>query len=185
MSFHSTKVFHTIEGGAIVFKDKTIYNKAKLMINFGIPDYDKISELGINCKMNEFQAAMGLCVLEDINNILFKRKEFYEVYREAFSHKPQLQLQTLNEMGSYNYAYFPIVFESESKLMEIKNILNAAGIYPRRYFYPSLENLAYLKSNQVTPVSDSVSLRILCLPLYEGLNNNIQEKIIKIIRTNI
>jgi len=185
LSFHSTKVFHTIEGGAIVFKDKTIYNKAKLMINFGIPDYDKISELGINCKMNEFQAAMGLCVLEDINNILFKRKEFYEVYREAFSHKPQLQLQTLNEMGSYNYAYFPIVFESESKLMEIKNILNAAGIYPRRYFYPSLENLAYLKSNQVTPVSDSVSLRILCLPLYEGLNNNIQEKIIKIIRTNI
>jgi dTDP-4-amino-4,6-dideoxygalactose transaminase len=180
-SFHSTKIFHTIEGGAIVVRSKELYNKALLMRNFGIPGYDKITELGVNYKMNEFQAAMGLCVLEDFKKISEGRKAVYIRYLNAFAPQMKLKLQRANENMDRNYSYFPVIFSDEDRLKEVKEILNKDEIYPRRYFYPSLNELPYLKHKQSLPIAESISKRILCLPLFYDLNPEIQDKIIEIV----
>ena len=176
-SFHSTKIFHTIEGGAIIVRTKEQYDKAKLLINFGIPGPDRITALGINCKMNEFQAAMGLCVLDDLPGIIKSRKVVYERYLEGFHATSTLSLQTLSNYTANNFAYFPILFSSEDELLKKMELLMKQDILPRRYFYPSLEKLPYLKKQDVRN-SDSISKRILCLPLFENLSWEIQKKII-------
>lgn len=184
-SFHSTKIFHTIEGGAIVFKDEEMLKKARLMINFGIPGPDNITELGINCKMNEFQAAMGLCILDEIKNIISKRERVWNNYYDAFQHCDQIKLQKLNKRGTNNFSYFSILLKSEKELLNIRDSLNTEEIYPRRYFYPSLETLPYLKKKQIAKISSDISKRILCLPLYDQLEATDQEKIISIIKSNL
>ncbi|NVO08370.1 MAG: DegT/DnrJ/EryC1/StrS family aminotransferase [Bacteroidales bacterium] len=180
-SFHATKIFHTIEGGAIIVKDKKTYDKAKLLINFGIPGYDQITELGINCKMNEFQAAMGLCILDDIEDIIAGRKSIYNRYVDSFLGTESLKLQQYSLKATNNYAYFPIVFSSEKILLKVKEELNKLEIFPRRYFFPSLEKLNYVAS-QVTPIANSISQRILCLPLFADLNWEEQKKIIEVVK---
>lgn len=175
ISFHSTKVFHTIEGGAIIVNDDELYKRVKLLINFGISGPDKVDCLGINSKMNEFQAAMGLCVLDDMDKILERRKKVYDYYINNLSKK--LQLQKYNKNCTYNYAYFPVVFESEELLLKVRNELNQNEIYPRRYFYPSLDTLPYIEEIKNVPVSDSISKRILCLPMYDALNEKDLNKI--------
>ena len=183
ISFHSTKVFHTIEGGAIIVNDDELYKKIKLMINFGISGPDKIECLGINAKMNEFQAAMGLCILEDMDKIFQERKRIFNYYMYNLS--KQIQVQKYNENCTCNYAYFPVVFYSEKVLLKVKEELNKNDIYPRRYFYPSLETLPYLNDIQVVPVSDYISKRILCLPIFDYLKETELNKIIEIINTNL
>ncbi|NVO18754.1 MAG: DegT/DnrJ/EryC1/StrS family aminotransferase [Bacteroidetes bacterium] len=178
LSFHSTKIFHTIEGGAIIFKNKNDYELAKLMINFGIPGYDQISVLGINCKMNEFQAAMGLCVLDEIDTILQGRKVVWTNYRSAFENNSNILLQQINPSCEHNYSYFPIILPSERDALIIKEALNEIDIWPRRYFYPSLESLPYLSNLQKMGISSSIAKKILCLPLYENLDYGIQNRII-------
>lgn len=185
LSFHATKLFHTVEGGAIIFKDKEIYEKAKDMINFGFnpknggyPD-----KVGINCKMNEFEAAMGLCVLDDIEEILSKRAKIYNIYREELNGLVRFQKQNPN--STKNYAYFPILLNDESQALRIKESLKKNDIDARRYFYPSLDTLPYIKSKQIMPVSRSISARILCLPLYDSLNEEDVFRIIKIIKNNV
>lgn len=181
LSFHATKIFHTIEGGAIIFRNEEDYHKAKLMINFGISGYDKVDLLGINCKMNEFQAAMGLAVLDEFESLHQLRRFLWEQYRLAFTGLPGIQLQKNNLLFENNYSYFPVVFESEEKLMDIRDRLNAVDIFPRRYFYPSLNNLCYIGEPQSCPVSESLASRILCLPLYAGLDPGDQQQIIQLI----
>jgi dTDP-4-amino-4,6-dideoxygalactose transaminase len=183
-SFHSTKVFHTIEGGAIIVKTKELYDKAKLIINFGIPGYDQISELGINCKMNEFQAAMGLCVLDDLSKIIKNREKVYNYYLAELLHIKSLTFQALPEGLTSNYAYFPVVFESEEALLNTSAELKKNNIFARRYFYPSLNKLPYLQKTFDTPVSENTSKRILCLPLYESLSWPDQKMIINCIKTH-
>ena len=117
LSFHATKLFHTIEGGALIIKDNELANKARSLINFGFNNAGEISNLGINAKINEFEAAMGLCVLDDINLILEKRKTICNNYGQALS--GMVQLQEKNNNSSNNYAYFPIVLESEDQLLSI------------------------------------------------------------------
>lgn len=180
LSFHATKIFHTIEGGALIVNDNNLYEKIKLMINFGISGTDKIDSIGINAKMNEFQAAMGLCVLDDIDIIIKKRKEIYDYYIYKLPEK--LQFQKFNPNCTNNYAYFPIVLESEELLLKLKGELNANAIYPRRYFYPSLDNLPFIKNKSNVPISNSISKRILCLPIYESLDFDSLKNIISIIR---
>ncbi len=180
-SFHATKIFHTIEGGAIIVKDKATYDRAKLLINFGIPGYDQISELGINAKMNEFQAAMGLCILDEIDNIIESRKVVSDRYTDALSPINSLTLQHFNANATNNYAYFPVVFQSENILLNVIKELNRFEISPRRYFYPSLEKLNYVKP-QVMPIADSISRRVLCLPLFGELEWGVQKKIIEIVK---
>lgn len=182
LSFHATKLFHTIEGGALIINDDEQYMKAKAMINFGIDAQSgtgAIDILGINAKMNEFEAAMGLCVLDDIDTIIEKRKTVYDFYKERL--QKRLQVQEINRDASMNYSYFPVLFDSEEVLLRVEKELNMRNIFPRRYFYPSLDTLPYLKRAVIQPVSKDVSKRVLCLPLYPGLEPKIQSEIIDII----
>lgn len=181
LSFHATKLFHTIEGGAIIFKKKEDYERAKLMIKFGIDDSDSIVELGINAKMNEFQAAMGLCVLDDMNIILKERAKIWDIYQQGL--KNLVPILKLNPDSSNNYSYFPVVLENEGTLLTIKNIMNQQYINPRRYFRPSLDTLTYIHSNHVTYNSRDIAGRILCLPIYPGMKHFEVQCIMKIVKS--
>lgn len=176
LSLHATKLFHTIEGGAIIFKNKKDLEKAKLMINFGIDGPDSIVELGINAKINEFEAAMGLCVLDEIDTILEQRSKIWNYYQSSL--KSYVQFQKRNINSTNNCSYFPVLFENEEKLLKVKASMNSANIYPRRYFYPSLETLGYLQPGPLQIISRDVASRIMCLPIYPGLTINDLNKIV-------
>lgn len=176
LSFHATKLFHSIEGGAIVFKNKEDLERAKRIINFGITSPDSIEEIGINAKMNEFQAAMGLCVLDELEHNLTSRAEVWNTYAQALgSHS---QLQKLHPSIQYNYAYFPIVFDIAEQATQVLNVLKENDVIARRYFSPSLDTLGFLNSKHMCEKSRDISNRILCLPLYPSLEYKEQEQII-------
>ena len=183
LSFHATKLFHSIEGGALIINDDELVQKARYLINFGIKNAQEIPELGTNAKMNEFEAAMGLCVLDDIEEIKQKRKDILENYRKELNGLVQFQEQ--NEHATENYSYCPIVFESEEQLLSVQKALNEQEIMPRRYFYPSLDTLSYIEPKQICEISRDVSTRILCLPIYAELEKEIQTKIISIIKESL
>ncbi|MGE3613418.1 MAG: DegT/DnrJ/EryC1/StrS family aminotransferase [Sulfurimonas sp.] len=155
LSFHSTKLFHSIEGGALIINDDKLVQKARYLINFGIKNAEEIPELGTNAKMNEFEAAMGLCVLDDIEEIKQKRKDILENYRKEL--KGLVKFQEQNENATENYSYFPVVFESEAQLLKIQKALNEKEIFPRRYFYPSLDTLEYIEPKQECKISRDIS----------------------------
>lgn len=181
LSFHATKLFHTGEGGAIVFKRKEDLERAKKMINFGITGPESIEELGINAKMNELQAAMGLCVLDEIEENIKARADVWQRYQQSLAEC--LQLQTKPDTLDYNYAYFPVVFESEEHTLRVAATLKENGVLARRYFYPSLESVDFLESKQEQPISKDIASRILCLPIYFGLStkevDGISEKVME------
>lgn len=179
LSFHATKLFHTIEGGAIIFRNKEALERAKLMINFGINGPDSVIELGINAKMNEFQAAMGLCILDEIDTILEQRAKIWNYYENAL--KDYVQIQKRDFQCTNNYSYFPVLFENEKRLMEVKATMNATGINPRRYFYPSLDTLGYLQPYDPQTVSRGIASRVMCLPIYPELSLKKIKEIIKIL----
>ncbi|OOE62344.1 DegT/DnrJ/EryC1/StrS family aminotransferase [Salinivibrio kushneri] len=169
LSFHATKLFHTVEGGAIIFKRKEDLERAKKMINFGITGPETIEELGINAKMNEFQTAMGLCVLDEMEDNLTARKNVWQFYKQSIT--KALQMQKLHEELVYNYSYFPIVFESEQQAVNVAAKLKESGVHARRYFYPSLDKLGLVeKDNKVSSFSRDIASRILCLPIYATLS---------------
>lgn len=176
LSFHATKLFHTIEGGALIINDDTLVQEARFLINFGIDGPDSVKVLGTNAKMNEFEAAMGLCVLDDMDIILAKRKTIYDLYFESL--KDCVLFQSKNTDNTQNYSYFPVIFESEKQTLAVQKLLNDNGVFPRRYFHPSLDTLNYLESAQVMPISRDIASRIMCLPLYPSLTRNQQKKII-------
>ncbi|MFN7095203.1 MAG: DegT/DnrJ/EryC1/StrS family aminotransferase, partial [Burkholderiales bacterium] len=161
LSFHATKLFHTIEGGAIVAKDEGIIKKCKELINFGITGYDCINGIGINSKMNEFSAAMGLAVLEHISDIMAERERVSITYGELLN--PEL-IPSVIDYASANYSYYPILLKDEFTLLAVRDALLANEIMPRRYFYPSLNTLNYVKY-QACPISEGIASRILCLPM--------------------
>ncbi|WP_096739053.1 DegT/DnrJ/EryC1/StrS family aminotransferase [Pseudoalteromonas atlantica] len=169
LSFHATKLFHSIEGGALIFKDKKLEDKVRYLINFGIKDQSNIPELGTNAKMNEFEAAMGLSVLDDIESIKSARKVIYDKYLEGL--EGFVGFQRLNSSTEINYSYFPVLFDSEAHLLKVIAKLNELGVFPRRYFYPSLDTLNYIEPKQVCESSRNISSRVLCLPIYHGLND--------------
>jgi dTDP-4-amino-4,6-dideoxygalactose transaminase len=178
LSLHATKLFHTIEGGALIIKNDELANKARKLINFGIANtvLGNINYIGVNAKMNEFQAAMGLCVLDDIKFIIEKRKVAYNHYIQALN--KSFQLQEKNTNSSNNYSYFPIVMKSENQLLSIMKKLNQLQIFPRRYFYPPLNKLNYVEQGQFCSVAEDISNRILCLPLSHALDQKDQNIII-------
>ncbi len=180
LSFHATKLFHSIEGGALIINDDDLAQTARYLINFGIKDTESIPYLGTNAKMNEFEAAMGLCVLDDIETIKCNRKAVSDLYKQELNGLVEFQHQVLD--STENYAYFPVIFESEEQLLKVQKDLNEADIFPRRYFYPSLDTLDYIEPKQVCEVSRDISKRILCLPIYSELEKLNQEKIINIIK---
>ncbi len=166
-SFHSTKLFHTIEGGAVFTKNPELLRKMALMRNFGYSGVDSFSEPGINAKNSEFHAAMGLCNLKHVDEILKMRKYLSEQYLHRLVNL-DVKFQKIHNDNDYNYAYFPILFKSESIMQHAKANLEMAKIYCRRYFYPSLAGLPYVENVEM-PVCESIASRIMCLPLYHTL----------------
>ncbi len=181
LSFHATKLFHTIEGGALIINDDELVQKARYLINFGIKNQEEIPHLGTNAKMNEFEAAMGLCILDDIENIRNSRKEVYETYKKELEGIVEFQEQ--NENSTQNYSYFPVVFENEEQLLKVQKALNEKEIFPRRYFYPSLDTLDYIEPKQECEISRDISKRILCLPIYAGFEKDVLDAIISTIKS--
>lgn len=183
LSFHATKLFHTGEGGAIIFKHKYHFERAKMMINFGITGPECIDELGINAKMSELQAAMGLSVLDEIESNFRLRQVIWNYY--ALELDGLVQFQKLHTNLFYNTAYFPILFETEKNLLKVANLLKSKNIHARRYFYPSLEQIDFLGSDDNQTISIDISKRILCLPIYSSLSKADQAMIIKIIKNSV
>jgi len=177
LSFHATKLFHTIEGGAIITNDDELARRVYLLCNFGIADVDKIEGIGINAKLNEFSAAMGLCILDDIDNILTQRAEIAERYNTALG--DYVQLQQPEKDSQLNNSYYPIALRHEQQLLNLRSALNTNGVNPRRYFYPSLDTLEYLQPQAAQTASRSLSERVLCLPIYPGLSREDQDRVIQ------
>lgn len=170
VSFHATKLFHTVEGGGIIARDAEVSESVDVIKRFGHTG-DEHYRLGINAKASEIHAAMGLCNLKYINEILKDRERTYRLYDTLLGEavlKPPVKIEDFKQ----NYAYYPVRFESEEILMRTVNALNKQDIHPRRYFYPSLNTLPYIEDYQQCPVSESVAKTILCLPLYKGLSDD-------------
>lgn len=181
LSFHSTKLFHSIEGGAVITNDNELAKKIRLMINFGISSPTSIDSVGTNAKMNEFEAAMGLCVLDDIDTIRQCREDIWQIYIENLS--GLMELQQWNEHGRNNCAYAPVLFENEEQLLKVEARLKENDILPRRYFYPSLDTLSYLDSKQICKNSRNIASRILCLPIYPSLELNDVQRIVNLLES--
>lgn len=180
LSFHATKIFHTIEGGAIVFKDRVNYEKAKEIINFGIRPGQGVVDVGINAKMNEYQAAVGLVNLEDIDNILDHRAELFYAYREGL--KNLVKLPCWYPEANANGAYMPIILESKQQLDRVIKELDANNIQSRHYFSPSLDKMFVDSHNYGTPNSLKASECILCLPMHAHLRIEDINKALNIIK---
>jgi len=180
LSFHATKIFHTIEGGALFTSNKKLFRKIFLQKAFGHQG-DNYETIGINAKNSEFHAAIGLCNLKMIEKIIDKRRNLFNFYWENLKELP-LQFLKIPDEVSYNYGYFPIVFESKIKMEKAIDCLNNENIFPRRYFYPSLNQLDYLETSQPCPVSESRSERVLCLPFYHDLEKEDSIRICNIIK---
>ena len=166
-SFHATKLFHTVEGGAVFASDPEVLKVMAYMRNFGHDGYENFQGLGINGKNSEFHAAMGICNLKYINAILEKRKSDCDYYDEKLK-ELKIRRPQIDKNAKANYSYYAIIFEDEKILMQQFKVLTENLIHSRRYFHPSLTTLPYVKK-QSTPVSDDISRRVLCLPLFYDL----------------
>jgi dTDP-4-amino-4,6-dideoxygalactose transaminase len=166
-SFHATKIFHTIEGGAVISNEAELTRKMSILRNFGHTGVDTFEGAGINGKNSEFHAAMGLANLAHIDNLLKVRKTIAGWYDKALA-TLRVRRQVILEGTEWNYSYYPIIFESEKQLVKAQEMLNANWIYPRRYFYPSLSTLDYVDKYEV-PISEDISRRVLCLPSYHSM----------------
>jgi dTDP-4-amino-4,6-dideoxygalactose transaminase len=177
-SFHATKLFHTIEGGCIVTKDKVVSDKVELIKRFG-HNLDDHFMLGTNAKVSEFHAAMGLCNLKHVEALITGRKKVFDLYDKLLG--DNVARPTISPDVKYNYGYYPIVMENEQRLLDTINRLNQVNIFPRRYFYPSLNTLPYLETKQSCLISEDISKRIMCLPLYAGLEEAIVKEVCEIV----
>jgi dTDP-4-amino-4,6-dideoxygalactose transaminase len=168
-SFHATKIFHTGEGGAIFCNDEDLFKKVFYSHNFGHNGPTEFHGLGINGKISELQAAMGLAVLPYIDQIINSRKLIVDYYNEQL-HFDTLKKIKIRENTSWNNSYYPIIFQTEELLLTAQKDLNEKNIFPRRYFYPSLNTIPYV-NGKLMPISESIAKRVLCLPIYFELNN--------------
>ena len=167
-SFHATKLFHTGEGGAVFCNDSILRDKLFYSHNFGHNGPHEFHGLGINGKISELQAAMGLSVFPHMGEIIAGRKKVVEYYNGNLDFTKLSKIK-IRENTQWNYSYYPVVFETETKLLEVQKALNEQQIFPRRYFYPSLNTVNYVNNNEMK-VSERVASKILCLPLYMNLD---------------
>lgn len=188
-SFHATKVFHTIEGGALTYKDSTISTYLNALKNFGITGPENIEYVGGNAKMNEFQASMGLCNLRNVEQEINSRRIVFERYVEQLSNIEGIKLSLPSNNIKSNYAYFPILFENTSfSRDEVYSILLKENIHTRKYFYPLTNELTYYNekfTSNCTPVAQKISENILTLPLYADLALEDVDRICKIMKTKL
>ena len=179
-SFHATKLFHSGEGGAMFTKDEDLYNQIVLSHSFGHVG-DEYFQLGINGKMSELQAAMGLSVLPYIEEIIVKRNKNHQSY--IWNLSDFFKSVKIRELTDYNYGYVPLIFNSEEELNLVISKLKENQIFPRRYFYPSLNTISFYAKNSTCVISEKISSRVLCLPSYHELSEKeiagISELIVK------
>lgn len=184
-SFHATKVFNTIEGGAVTYKDEKLSEVLNNIKNFGITGPESVEYVGGNAKMNEFQAAMGLCNLRYLDIEIEKRKGVVERYRERLYGIKGIKLLKPQEGVKSNYAYFPIIFDGfRLNRDEVTEVLKNENILVRKYFYPLTSSFECYKNrfnSSKTPVAKYISDRILTLPLYADLTLDEVDKICNII----
>jgi dTDP-4-amino-4,6-dideoxygalactose transaminase len=167
-SFHATKLFHTIEGGAVFTNDGDLLKKMAFMRNFGHNGPERFEEVGINGKNSEFHAAMGLANLNYLPSILESRKNQSLRYDKWLT-RVQAQRLQISTHATFNYAYYPLILENEAITLKVIRDLESNKIFARRYFYPSLNTVGIYKGGSL-PVAESVSNRIICLPLYHTLS---------------
>jgi dTDP-4-amino-4,6-dideoxygalactose transaminase len=179
VSFHATKLYHTIEGGGVFSSDPDLLKKMAYMRNFGFHGTEEFACVGINGKNSEFHAAMGLVNLKYADDIIKKRKEHFLYYNELLKNM-QMSQQVLNPDSVYNYSYYPVILPSEAILKKVEEMMNASWIYPRRYFYPALHTVSFVEKYECDHCLD-ISKRVLCLPLYYDLTTEEIHLIIRVL----
>ena len=189
-SFHATKVFNTIEGGCVTYNDTYIGDRLYNLKNFGIKNEESVIAVGANAKMNEFQASMGLCNLVHIEENIQKRRTIFELYNALLKEIKGIQVLIPNDFTISNYAYYPILIDSDVYGMtrdDLYNILIGHNIRSRKYFYPLTSDLEVYKDNtdsiNNTPIANEVANSVLTLPLYPDLSKEVVQYICEIIET--
>lgn len=182
-SFHATKVFHTGEGGAMFANNTELAHQLFYSHNFGHNGPLAFHGLGINGKISELQGAMGLAVFNHIDEIFEERKKVCDFYNVNLNFN-KLKTIKLRENTEWNYSYYPVVFESEQKLLKTIEKLNQLNIFPRRYFYPSLNQVPYVDKVNM-PISEDIASRIICLPLYVGLEETDLKIIVSVLNEDL
>ncbi len=180
-SLHATKLFNTAEGGGCITQDPVLHEKLKRIRFFGHDNVKNVIEDGFNGKMTEVHAALGLANLKYYDAVLADRKNKYKYYKDGLKDTEFVRMQ-ITKCGEANYSYFPVIFDSEDQLVNTVNKLVAEDIYPRRYFYPSVNTYTEVVDYQSVPISEDISKRILCLPLYLNLELEKIERIIQIVK---
>jgi dTDP-4-amino-4,6-dideoxygalactose transaminase len=189
LSFHATKVFNTMEGGAIICPDAKTKRRIDDLKNFGYHDEVTVVAPGINAKMNELQAAFGLLQLKHVDKAIDRRREIDAQYRERLSSVTGISYPPLPADTIYNYAYFPILIEKNYSLSrdELNDKLRQQGIFARRYFYPLISEFPMYRglpsaAQSNLPIAKNVAYKVLCLPIYPALENESVARIISIIK---
>lgn len=186
-SFHATKVFNTIEGGGLVYKDSALKIKLDNYKNFGIIDQEHVVDIGINAKMNEFCAAMGICNLRHIDDEIEKRKKVYNRYLNRLAGIKGIKVSEIQKNVKSNYAYFPVIFDKKvfgKSRDEVMNELAQNNIFTRKYFYPLISDYDCYKeeySSIETPIAKRISASVLTIPMYADLKLDDVDKICDII----
>ncbi|MEX2428346.1 MAG: DegT/DnrJ/EryC1/StrS family aminotransferase [Bacteroidales bacterium] len=180
-SLHATKLLNTAEGGGCVTKSKELHEKLKRIRFFGHNEEKDVVENGFNGKMTEVHAALGIANLKYYQEVLEDRKRKYAIYLDELNKQKQLKFQQYMH-GESNYSYFPVIFETEEQLLKVENKLNAKNYFPRRYFYPAVNTYRKILNYQELPISENISNRILCLPLYWNLSENAIQEITRNIK---
>lgn len=175
-SLHATKLLNTAEGGGCISTDVQLQARMQRLRFFGHDADKQIVEPGFNGKMTEVHAALGLANLKYLETVLAERQRQYDRYSETLAAVPGLQLQRL--IGEPNRSYFPVIFESEAQLLQAVAAMESQQIFARRYFYPAVNTFSALYTEQTMPIAEDIANRILCLPLYWGLADQDQDRVI-------
>lgn len=186
LSFHATKVFNTVEGGGVVFKENSNCTKIRKLSNFGFDSEISVSSVGLNFKLNEIQAAMGIVQLKHMQEIFKNRERINKIYDEELNNCELIEFLRPREFSSRNYSYYPILIKSNKRKDRdgLYAFLRNNSIYARRYFYPLINNLeAYGSKFSVSvPSAEKLSANVLCLPIYPGLRADEQSKVIEVVK---
>ena len=181
LSFHATKLLNTAEGGACVADDPKVSERLRRMRFFGFNETKEVVDIGINAKMTEISAALGLTNLKHLDATLANRRSRYELYQHCLSDCSYIQFQSF-QPDEYNYGYMPILLDSQVRLESVLTSLVKNDIYPRRYFHPALHTLKCFEHRTSLPVTERVAENIICLPLYDTLSKDDIERICNLIR---
>lgn len=183
-STHATKVFHTIEGGIVSYKDADLFASLRYLVNFGFTSPEDIDYIGTNARMNEFEAAMGICNLRHLDEDLRKRRMLGERYYERLEGACGIRLVEIPADLEWNYAYMPVLFEGDMDRDAVKRTLEEHDVFARKYFYPSMDEAACYQdasANAELAVSHYVADHILTLPMYAGLECDDVDRICDIV----